>query len=96
MKNNSKAKDKPQSDGFLVPLLAVFEKPDENLYCELTGLHLYDHCGYALIICDLVRHVARAFGVSEDDVWWWVDRERRHPTTTITGQLLRQLLRPSR
>jgi hypothetical protein len=37
------------------------------------------------LIADLVRHVARAFKVSEGDVWKWVDKERGHPTTAITN-----------
>jgi hypothetical protein len=88
MKNKTKAKKTPKTGESLIRLLAFFGKPDGRWYCELTGLHLYDYCGYALMICDLVRHVARAFGVKEDDVWDWVDRERRNPTTAITGQLL--------
>ena len=42
------------------------------------------HQHYGLIICDLVRHVARAFKVGEDDVWEWVDKERLNPTTKVT------------
>ena len=37
-----------------------------------------------MLICDLVRHAAKAFDVDEDDVWEWVDKERRDPTTPIT------------
>jgi hypothetical protein len=40
--------------------------------------------GYGLLVCDLVRHVANAFKVDEDDVWKWVDKERYHHTTDIT------------
>jgi hypothetical protein len=38
-----------------------------------------------LLVCDLVRHVARAFKIEENDVWEWVDKERRNPTTEITN-----------
>ena len=36
-----------------------------------------------MAVCDLVRHVAKAFKVEEDAVWQWVDMERHNPTTTI-------------
>ena len=36
---------------------------------------------FGLLACDLVRHVANAFEVDEDEVWEWVDKERHHPTT---------------
>lgn len=37
---------------------------------------------FGLLACDLVRQVAGAFEVDEDEVWEWVDKERRHPTST--------------
>ena len=85
--NKTKVKKPSKNSKSLVPLLSFYERPDGKWYCELTALHLYDYRGYALMICELVRHVARAFGAREDDVWDWVDRERRNPTTAITGQL---------
>ena len=42
----------------------------------------YEHFGLA--ICDIARHVAKAFNVDEDDIWTWVMRERFNPTTSIT------------
>ena len=42
----------------------------------------YEH--YALLICDLARHVARCFDVPESKVWEMVDKERKHPTSDIT------------
>ena len=39
--------------------------------------------GYGLLVCDLVRHVANAYNVDEEDVWELVDKERRKPTTDI-------------
>jgi hypothetical protein len=38
------------------------------------------HRHYGVLLVDLVREVARAYGVEERAVWWWVDRERRAPT----------------
>jgi hypothetical protein len=36
-----------------------------------------------MLIADIVRHIARAFKVREDEVWEWVDKERHHPTTVV-------------
>lgn len=67
------------------PLVIMFEGPDEKIICHLyPSKQCKDHRGYGLIIADLVRHVAAAFKVDEDDVWEWVDKERRRPTTTLS------------
>lgn len=44
--------------------------------------------GYALIIADTVRHLAKAYKVDEKTVWHEVDKERNFPTTGITGTKL--------
>lgn len=41
---------------------------------------------FGLVACDLIRHIAQALGCHEDVVFDWVERERRNPTATITGQ----------
>ncbi len=65
------------------PLIIVFEAEGK----VITHLHGSETCntheGYGLLICDIVRHVAKNFNVSEDDVWEWVDKERHQPTTLI-------------
>lgn len=65
------------------PLVVMFRTPDGDV---TTHLHppddiTYEH--YGMLVCDLVRHIARAYGVTEEDVWEWVDRERDHHTTEI-------------
>jgi hypothetical protein len=65
------------------PLVVMFQQ-DGNLVCHIHPADGIDHRHYGLVICDLVRHVARAYDVSEDDVWEWVDKERRRPTTDVT------------
>ncbi len=57
---------------------------DGKVVCQIHPAKGLDHTHYGLVICDLVRHVARAFRVDEDEVWKWVDKERRHPTTDVT------------
>ena len=64
------------------PLVIMFRQ-DDGVVCHLHPDATDGHEGYGFLICDLARHVARAFGVDEDDVWEWVDKERRHPTTDI-------------
>ena len=65
------------------PLIVMFEN-EGKIICHLWPRESDTHEGYGLIICDLVRHVANAFKVDEDDVWKWVDRERYHHTTDVT------------
>ena len=66
------------------PLVVMFEGPERKV---VTRIHIptgYTHKMFGLLVCDLVRHLARAFKVSEDDIWEWVDKERRKPTSDIT------------
>ena len=63
------------------PLIIVFENDGE------IQTHIYpndmDHSDYGTLIATLVRHVANAFKVSENDIWKSVDQERYHPTSPI-------------
>jgi hypothetical protein len=59
-------------------------RQDDNVVCHIHPDKDDSHRHYGLLICDLVRHVAKAFKVHEDDVWEWVDKERDRPTTDIT------------
>ncbi len=52
--------------------------------CRIHPPPGYTYKEYGLLVCDLVRHVARAFNVDDNAVWKWVDRERRNPTTDVT------------
>lgn len=65
------------------PLVIMFEAGDKVI-CHLYPSQMASgYEAYGLLICDLARHVARAFHVSEDEVWEWVEKERYHPTTEI-------------
>jgi hypothetical protein len=65
------------------PLVVMFEA-DGEIVCHIhPSKKASSHQHYGLLICDLVRHVARAFKVDEDAVWEWVDKERRRPTSEI-------------
>ena len=66
------------------PIVICYEQEGiEGITCVLHPPEHYDHRTYGLVICDIVRHVANAFNVHEDDVWEWVDKERHNPTTNI-------------
>ena len=68
------------------PLVIMFEGADGAVTCHLHPSKRCDsHETYGLLVADLVRHVARAFGVDEDEVWRWAEKERRHPTTDIVN-----------
>jgi hypothetical protein len=65
------------------PLIVMFEA-DGKLVCHLHPPKGSDHKSFGLAICDLIRHVANAFNVHEDEVFDWIEKERRNPTTEIT------------
>jgi hypothetical protein len=67
------------------PLVIMFEGPDKKIVTHIYRSETHSHKHYGLLVCDLVRHVARAFDVDDDDVWEWVDKERHTPTTDITN-----------
>jgi hypothetical protein len=67
------------------PLLIVYENAAGEPVTEMWPSNTCDgYEAYGLLICDLVRHAARAFNVPEAAVWEWVDRERAAPTSGIT------------
>ncbi len=64
------------------PLIIVFENDGEIQTHLYPGELTYKE--YAVHIAALVRHVAKAFKVLENDVWEAVDEERDHPTTPVS------------
>lgn len=66
------------------PLLIMYEQ-DGKVMCRIHRPPDYTHKHYGLLICDAVRHVARAFKIEEDDVWDWVERERYKQSTEFTS-----------
>ena len=63
--------------------LVIMYRNEDGIVCHIHPSPDINHEGYGLLIYDLVRHVAAAFKVDEDDVWEWVVREREHHTTDI-------------
>jgi hypothetical protein len=45
------------------------------------------HEKFGLVIADVIRHVANAYGVDEADVLEWVHREMDNPTTEVKRKL---------
>lgn len=74
------------SDRLLVdqPLVVMYEQ-DDQIVCRIWPRAVDSHRTYGLLVADLVRHVARAFNVEEDEIWEWVDKERRRPTTNFSS-----------
>jgi hypothetical protein len=66
------------------PLLVIHRGENSEVKAIVVMHPDLNYKHYGLIICDAVRHVAMAYGVSEDEVWEYVDKERATPTTTIT------------
>ena len=64
------------------PLLVMFEH-EGRVICHIHPPKGYNHKHYGVLVCDLVRHLARAFKVEEDEVWKWIDAERSEPTSDI-------------
>jgi hypothetical protein len=65
------------------PLVIMFLNDDNKLVCHIHPPSDYTYEHYGLITCDLVRHIAMMFGVHEDAVWEWVDKERKRHTTNL-------------
>lgn len=66
-------------------ILSVELNPEGKTITLIQSPAGYNSGHYALIIADLVRHVARAFRVPEQEVWKIVDLERNRPTTDLHG-----------
>ena len=66
------------------PLVIMFKDNAGGVICHIHPDKSTTYRHYGMLICDLVRHVSRAFKVSESDVWEWVDKERHNPTTDVT------------
>jgi hypothetical protein len=61
------------------PLIIVFEN-DGDIQTHIYPADM-DHKDYGALIATLVRHIANAFKVNENEVWESVDEERYNPTT---------------
>jgi hypothetical protein len=69
----------PKRPEVVRPLIVSY-KGDSVNHFEINPPPGFTPEHYGLLIADLVRHVAKAFQVSEDEVWKWVDQERQHPS----------------
>jgi hypothetical protein len=66
------------------PLVMIHQAPDGRIMTHLrTAPNANSPKALGLTICEFVRYVAREFKVNENDVWEWVDEERRKPTTDL-------------
>ena len=70
------------------PMVIIFRDQDGEPETHIHPCPEDTYAEYGIIICDLVRHVARCYGVAETAVWQWVDAERNRPTAPLTGAML--------
>jgi hypothetical protein len=63
------------------PLIICFEN-EGKIQTHLHPGEL-DYKGYGILIADVVRHVANAFNVHENDVWELAEKERDHQTSPV-------------
>jgi hypothetical protein len=73
------------------PLILMFLDDKDDVTCQLIPPPGYGYDAFGLLICDLIRHVARLFKVDEKDVFKWIEIERRKPTTKISGEIIGSL-----
>ncbi len=67
------------------PLVIIYRtEPKGPIVTNIVKSDL-DHCGFGLLIADLIRHAAAAYGVSGEDVVDWVNREMNAPTAKLEG-----------
>lgn len=76
------------------PLIIVYrEDENEKIKCTIWPPEDHDFRHYGIIIADVIRHTAAAFGVPEQSVFDWVKKEMKKPTTelkTLQGGVTRQ------
>src|SRR5258708_11414407 len=78
---------KPKRIEIRDPLVIMFRNTgDDKVTCVIHPDAADSYESYGLLVCDLVRHVANAYGVTERDVWKCVDRERHHHTTSVESE----------
>lgn len=65
------------------PLVMVYEGDDAIMFRIHRTEKSHSHKQFGMLVCDLIRHVAKAFDVDEADVWSCVEQERDNPTTGI-------------
>ena len=86
---SGEAKGKKLKPLAVEPYIIMFKNEKGGISCHIYPKD-YTYEMYGMLICDLVRNVANAFDVKENDVWEWVDKERFHHTTDITFETIRQ------
>ena len=72
-------------------LIMIFKRPDDGVMeCDLAPSPPYDsHIAYGILVADLVRHIARCFEVSIDEVMVEVtDQLINHPDVIEGGRVV--------
>lgn len=69
------------------PLLVMFMGSDQDVICHIHDVDGINHEVWGMMISNVVRQVAKTFNVPEEDVWQWVDLERKEklvPVVTLS------------
>ena len=67
------------------PLIVIYRPEEGGEAITLIMKSDLSHRHFGLLVADLIRHIAAAYQVREEDVVEWVNREMNHPTTKIEG-----------
>lgn len=69
------------------PWIIIYQpKEDGPIKTILAGKPGASYEEFSIIVCDLIRHIAAGFKVTEADVFNWVRKEFENPTADITAE----------
>ena len=60
----------------------ITRRPDRKMETRI-GMNDINPAEFGMLLCDILRHGAKAFKIEDELIWEWVDRERNNPTTPI-------------
>lgn len=62
------------------PLVIMYQEEEtQAVTTQINAPSGFDHRTYGWLVCELVRHIAKAFGVPEAEAWAEVNRARLVP-----------------
>lgn len=72
-------------------IIAVEQRPDGAVF-HIIGERCreYDHRRVGLLLADIARQFATALKLDERKIFEWLEKERIHQTTPITGYTLNE------
>lgn len=80
LRDRAPAEEKPNTIEIDDPHFVVFTR-DGELETDILVKKGESYRTFAMMVADVVRHIANAFKVDEKFIWLWVDKERYKPTS---------------